>query len=540
MSGRTIDWEVIALGQVMNLAYECKGASVYNLREINSSFASGSLRVMYTGENRNGSYISRDAVEAALPTLYNVPIVCHYIYEDNMIGGHDISVERDENDNLRLRTLTEPCGVVPEHAVFRFENMEDDAGAEHEYLVIDGVILWKRQDVYRHITEDLDGCVKHSMEINVTNGGRTDSGVYDIRGFEFTALCLLEACNPCFQGSQLELYAMAGFKEKMTQMMAELKEALTLVTSSAEDDDTHSHNHSKEGGMALPEKIALLEQYGLTAETADFAFEEMALEKLEAYLAEKYGYKTAENAPEQEPEAEPAQEEQNEEQSEEPEDTADPEPEEEPAAVGEFALAGDIAEELAHALGEEKVERPWGMDSRYWFWDYDADKHEVYCTDCTDWLLYGFAYTMSGDAVAIDFDSKKRMKLVPVEYIDGTNDQFSMTIEAVSQKYSAELETLRAFKLDVEEKALNAKREEVLAGFADLNGIEAFEAVRNNIGQYSPEALEEKCYALRGRYGTTVKFSEQKSQKIPIHKTEQADEPYGGLFVKYNVAKTNN
>ena len=61
----------------LSLVYEFSGASVSDIKEINSSFASGSLKVMYLGANRNGSFFSIESVEKAVPTVHNVPIVCH-------------------------------------------------------------------------------------------------------------------------------------------------------------------------------------------------------------------------------------------------------------------------------------------------------------------------------------------------------------------------------------------------------------------------------------------------------------------------------
>lgn len=520
----------------MNLAYEFKDASVYDLQEVNASFASGSLRVMYTGQNRNGCAISRDAVEAALPSLYNVPIVSHYIREENLIGGHDVSVAKDEDNQIRLLNLTEPCGVVPEHAKFRFETEADENGEEHEYLIIDGVILWKRQDVYKHIVEDLQGRVKHSMEISVLDSGDDDDGVYQIRRFEFTALCLLEAFEPCFEGSQLELYSMSSFKAQMEQMMAELKEAFTLVTSSSEDDDTHSHNHSKEGGMALPEKIALVEQYGLKVEDLDFEIDELTTEQLQERLD---GMTASDPAPEAEPEEAEAQEAPAEELAEEPvEEPAGEETNEEDNAEPEaFTLSRDLADELRRALHEAgTIQTAWGEDDHYWFWDYDAERSEVYCHDNSDWLMYGFSYSMKGDNVVIDFASKKRVKLVIADWDNGESDPFTTVMSAVTEKYSAELTTLREFRLNTERAELNAQREEVLARFADLEGLAAFDALREDAENYAPDALEEKCYAIRGKFGTPAKFNlEQKAPKLLVDRTEQTTEPYGGLFVKYNV-----
>ena len=544
----------------MNLEFGFKGASFFNIREVNSSFAVGSLKAMYVGANKNKSDLEKDIVEEALPTLYNVPIVCNYKFEENVIGGHDVTVARNNDGELRVRVLTEPCGVVPDHAQFHFEFDTDEDGVEHEYLIIDGVILWKRQDVYRHIVNDLEGHVKHSMEITIKDGEYDrNSGLFVVRSFEFTALCLLEEYNPCFNGSELEVYSARSFKEQMEQMMTELKDTFSMVTSSAEDDDTHSLNHSKEGGMTLPEKLALMEQYGFTADSLDFSVEELSFdelkEKLEAMKAEA-DFDADEDATD-EPAA--ADDEADSKDAEDGKDEGDPRDEMTPIpdSLGgseeqddgdddekkrrqqDYALSGQIAEALADAISTETVMMPWGEDSRYWYWDHDQELNEVYCTDCTDWLLYGFSYSMNGDAVMVDFNSKKRMKLVVAPYEDGFADQYSETLSTFAKKYTGEIALLSEFKQGVETAALNEQREEVLSRFADLAGIEAFDEIREHVGEYAVDALEEKCYAIRGKYGTTAKFAlDQKQPKLPINKTEHGKEPYGGLFVKYNVAKT--
>ena len=49
--------------EILNLTY---ASSLTDLCEINSSFDSGILRIAYTGDNRNGSSISKDVFEDAL------------------------------------------------------------------------------------------------------------------------------------------------------------------------------------------------------------------------------------------------------------------------------------------------------------------------------------------------------------------------------------------------------------------------------------------------------------------------------------------
>lgn len=515
------------MGFVMSVPFEFANAAITNVHEINSSFASGTLRVMYLGGNRNGSFFTKDAVTRALPSLKNVPIVCHWMDDAGEIGGHDIKIVSDDSGNMRIKNLTEPCGVVPDHAVFSFQKEYDESGDEHEYLVIDNVILWKRQDVFNHIKNDLGGHVKHSMEIVVNNSFSTDEGLVNIVDFEFTALCLLENCEPCFQGSALELYTAQHFKKKMEQMMEELSFALKekqeeITTSSQEVDDIHPHNPTEGGEEVLEEKKALVEKFGLDVEALDFSIEDMTLEAIEEKLTAMQEVDTDNDN-----------------------------------AEDNFALNSNITEELVRALGVEKVQRDWGESSRYWYVDCDLEQSEVYCWDTSDWLLYGFDYSVDGDAISIDYNSKKRMKYVIVPFEGEQASPFAPVFELMSQKIQEsaeweskyqdasatiesmqkdldELNELRKYKLDVENEKMRQEREELFTQFDDLVGIEAFENLVEHCNEYDLDTLEEKLYAVRGRNGTTAKFAAtNKSQKRAVDTTPEPESPYGDLFERY-------
>ena len=58
--------------------------------------------------------------------------------------------------------------------------------------------------------------------------------------------------------------------------------------------------------------------------------------------------------------------------------------------------------------------------------------------------------------------------------------------------------------------------------------------LRDNCAEFELDALEEKCYAIRGRNGSTAKFAkEQKAPKLKVERVEPEDMAYGGLFIKY-------
>ena len=518
------------MGKVVHMAYS---SSLSSLCEINSSFDTGVLRIAYTGANRNGSFISKETFERCIETLYNCPIVCHYDRETDSIGGHDVELVSGEDGSMRLVNMTIPIGVIPESSKYFWSVVEEEDGTEHEYLCAD-VLIWKRQEAYRKIKED--GITAHSMELTVKDGAM-EGGLFVIKDFEFTAFCLLgDEHEPCFESSALGLFSYDEMKKQMAEMMSDLKNEFSLVVPPVGDNDKHPQNHPMEGGeKVLNEKLALVAEYGLEVENLEFSIEDLTLEELrEKFEAMKP--------------AEPA---------------VDPVVDEPAEPKADFALAGQIRDEIYNALSVEKIECCWGEMTRYHYVDHDHEALQVYCYDAEDWKLYGFSYSMNGDNVVIDFESKKRMKFAIVDFDEGEQPApFAGVFEEITKQYTAndtqwsekyqtasdtitsmenELGTLRQFKTDTEAAAKAAAQEEVFAQFEDLVGVEEFDALREHCAEYELDALEEKCYAIRGRKGTTAKFTtESKPPKLKVDKTASvSNDPYGGLFARYGHADNN-
>ena len=518
------------MGKVVHMAYS---SSISSLCEINSSFDTGVLRIAYTGANRNGSFISKETFERCIDTLYNCPIVCHYDRETDSIGGHDMELVTNEDGGMRLVNMTVPIGVIPESSKYFWSVVEEEDGTEHEYLCAD-VLIWKRQEAYKKIKED--GITAHSMELTVKDG-EMEGGLFVIKDFEFTAFCLLgDEHEPCFESSALGLFSYDEMKKQMAEMMSDLKNEFSLVVPPVGDNDKHPQNHPMEGGeKVLNEKLALVAEYGFEVENLEFSIEDLTLEE----LREKF------------------------EAMKPDEPVADPVVEEPVEPKVDFALAGQIREEIYNALSVEKIECCWGEMTRYHYVDHDHEALQVYCYDAEDWKLYGFAYSMNGDNVVIDFDSKKRMKFAIVDFDEGEQSApFASVFEEITKQYTAndtqwsekyqtasdtitsmenELGTLRQFKTDTEAATLAAAQEEVFAQFEDLVGVEEFDALREHCAEYELDALEEKCYAIRGRKGTTAKFTaESKPPKLKVDKTNPvSNDPYGGLFARYGYTDNN-
>lgn len=486
-------------------------SSIERITEINDSFSSGVLRICYTGVNRNGSSISKQVLEAAIPSLFNCPVVCNYDTTSDTIGGHDMEVVTNDAGDIRCVNLTSAVGVIPESAKVWWESIED-GGDTHEYLVTEA-LLWKRSPVYQKISED--GITSQSMEISVSDGAMRE-GVFEITDMTFTALCLLgDDVEPCFESASLQMFSSDEIHRQFSELMDDLKKSFAQVRPSNE---VTTYQIILEGGKeALDEKKELMTQYGFTEEMLDFSLEDFSVEE----LTEKFETMKSEK---------------------------------------EFALAEQFRSELIDALSVEKIETCFGEMSRYWYVDYDGEANEVYCYDESDWTLCGFSYSMNGDHVVIDFESKKRKKFAIVDFDEGEQQRtFSAVYDAISalyedskseweQKYQSaesemvglkeELNGLREFKANIEVEAAKQERDALFAQFEDLVGIPAFDELCNDCGKFSIEELEEKCYAIRGRK-QTEKFAlgnEPKAPKMPIDQNPiVVNEPYGGVFTEYGI-----
>src|SRR5690606_1460675 len=135
-------------------------ASISDVKQINPLFSTCKVRVLYTGKNRNMSIITKDAVEKALPTLKNIPIVGEYSEEAQDYKGHGGKIDLD---TYKYVHTTKPYGVVPESATYEWEEVNGK-----EYLTIHGCYLWTGR--YEEAYDVIKNGKGQSMEIEVVDG----------------------------------------------------------------------------------------------------------------------------------------------------------------------------------------------------------------------------------------------------------------------------------------------------------------------------------------------------------------------------------
>jgi hypothetical protein len=222
------------------IKFEAK-IDVKSFKVLNSEFTKAKCYVLYTGTNRNGSSISKEAVEAALPSILNVPVIAEVLYTDGEkdFGGHGGRIIIDSS-GVKYEQTTVPYGVVPESANPRWEMIDDK-----EYLVCE-IILWSGR--YDDLDVFLaDGVRPQSMEITPIDV-EIENDSFEIKSFEFSALTILGSdVEPCFEDAKIETFECDAFKKQYEEMVAKFTQYLK------------SQEEPKSFSLTMRDKLRLLQ-----------------------------------------------------------------------------------------------------------------------------------------------------------------------------------------------------------------------------------------------------------------------------------------
>ena len=112
-----------------------------NITPCNPLISQCEIKVLYVGQNRNRSYISKEVAAEMANTLPGCPIVGNYRQDKEDFDDHGDRVVID-SDGVKFECLTTPYGFVDPAAKVWFQKFEDtdDFGntIEREYLMTTG------------------------------------------------------------------------------------------------------------------------------------------------------------------------------------------------------------------------------------------------------------------------------------------------------------------------------------------------------------------------------------------------------------------
>lgn len=496
-------------------------AILEDVEKINPLFSKANIKVLYHGLNRNNSNIDKSVVEDAIYSIYNIPIIGEFLEDKDNFGGHGGKIEITDQGIKYIET-TKPYGVVPSDAKVFWQTITDENGEEKEYLIVEGAYLWTGR--YPELEDLLGNFYNQSMEIEVSKGEfkKIDGkDVYDIQEFAFSALCILGIdkdgegeVEPCFEDSTIIAYSLDknSFKKEFNQMIAELKFSL-----------------SNEGGNnKVDKKLELLKKYSLTEEEfktkLEKPLEDFSLEDLEVELKKLT--------------------------------TADPE--------AEFALtAGQLRDEIRTELYKATYEDDGYEYRSYWYLDH-TDEMVIAEDSENGWRLVGFSYSVNGDVVSIDFESKKRVKIVYEEMETNEDLEFSIAskermeyglemkeqelkemftkekedaLEKANADFSVlekEVKSLRKFKEEKLSTERQEKETELFDKFSNKLTEDELSSVKKIASELTLEDIEEKLFSLLGKKKFSLDNEEIDLASIPQNTAQKnSGNSYDKLIEKF-------
>ena len=209
--------------------------------DINPLMSKCDIKVLYIGQNRNRSSITKQVATEMSKTLRGCPIVGYYIEKKEDFGDHGDQVIID-GEGIKFNKLTKPYGfVAPDARVwFQFFEDQDEFGntCVREYLMTEGY-LWTGQ--FEECQRVLENSNPQSMELDektLKGYWSTDNnkGVdfFIINDAVFSKLCILgDDVEPCFEGANVSAPNLSSqfskddeFAKSLFTMMSELKFAL--------------------------------------------------------------------------------------------------------------------------------------------------------------------------------------------------------------------------------------------------------------------------------------------------------------------------
>lgn len=236
--------------------------------DINPLMSSCEIKVLYLGENRNHSYITKDVATEMAKTLRGAPIVGYYKNNKEDFHDHGNEITFDE-DGVHFACKTVPYGfVAPDAQVWfkDFEDVDEEKGTKtvRTYMMTTG-FLWTGQ--FEEAKLAVTGAGRpQSMELDEQtlqgNWATNDNGEFDffiINDAIFSKLCILgEDVEPCFEGSSIKSPVVSKsftlddeFKNTLYQMMQDLR------------------NFALKGGQANMENIDEIKDNSLESEVIE-------------------------------------------------------------------------------------------------------------------------------------------------------------------------------------------------------------------------------------------------------------------------------
>lgn len=468
------------------------------------------LKNCHIDVNRNGSHISKENMEKAMPTLKYRPILA-YIHElpdgNKDFYAHNVEFEEDENGDTQVVYLEKQVGCFTVDEPW----LEYDEEMDKTYVMAYAVIpeeYTETADIIRR-----KGGTKVSTELVINELAYNAKEKYlDLTDFYFGATTLLGCDEDGNEIGEGMLGARADitdfchkepvftYQDKLIETLEKLNETLSSFNKS----------NSEEGG---DEEMDI--ENTIVEETFEEETEEATTEEVEA---------TEETHSEEETTVEETS------ASEENDDAQD-EPKEEEKFTKTFTV--ELSHEEVNCALYNLI-APFEEEDNEWYYLRSVYNNYFYMQGWFGGKIYKVGYSIDGDNVALAGDRQEMFELI-------VSESEKMAIEKMREDYAA-LETkyneLKSFKEQYDAAQVHAEKEAIFASaeYDEIRESDEFKQLVSDAEKYTVDEVKVKAdllFAASMKKKFSFEAKPEKQNTVGMHfnaKPNKKKQAYGGLF----------
>ena len=501
------------------------------------------LKVCHTDTNRNGSHISTENMEKAMPTLKYRPILA-YIHEledgTKDFYAHNIEIIEHEDGETEINYIEKQVGCFTADDPWLKYDEENDKTYVHAYAVIPEGYT-EAADIIRR-----KGGTKVSCELIINELSYNAKEKYlDLTDFIFGG-CTLLGCDE--QGNEIGEGMLGSradisdfchkepvytYQEKLIKTLEKLNVVL----------ESFNNNSEEKGGIEMNKFEELLTKYGKTAEDITFEIDGLSDEELEEKFKEAFEDDNDESKLDDDDESDSENDDgDNSDDEEEPitteEEACGKKKKKKKCSIdsdGNMSVSFEISHEdirgaLFNLIGvyeEEDNEWYWitnVYDDYFIFENWDGNK------------IYKQSYSVDGDNVTLSGDRQEVFKMILTE-------SEKLAIEKMREDYAsleAKYNELKTFKDNYDAAVLKSQKDAIFARseYSVLTDDEAFKTLITDAEKFSVDEVEAKAksifadYVIKTGAFSTKDNGENKPKVLGFNfnKKEDKKSPYGNLF----------
>lgn len=521
--------------------------------EVSSNDMPGMLKlkfkVCHIETNRNGSHISKENMENAMPTLKYRPVLAYIHQLDDGtydFYAHNMKIEEDENGDEKIVYTEKQVGCFTADEPYLEYDEEKDKTYVNAYAVVP-----EEYTEAANIIRRKNG-TKVSCELVINELSYNAKEKYlDLTDFYFGGCTLLgcdEYGNEIGEGMLGARADIADFchKEPEFNYQEKLVEILGKLDNTLSD---FNKNNAKKGVKEEMNHFEeLLQEYGLTVEELDFDYENMNDEELDAAFAEfkakKFdggddtgdpsgdGSETDPDASEGESTTDPVPEEDNALNEDEVDTSTDDDDESKKKFVKTFKIEishEDIRYALYNLLGEYEE------NDNEWYGIYAVYDDYFIMQGWMNGRFYKQGYSIDGENIFLEGERTELFQMLLSESEKIAVDKMREDYSALEAKYNE----LKTFKDNYDAVEQKAAKDAIFAdeAYESIKESDEFKTLISDAEKYSVEEIQNKCDLLFAASVKKAKFAakDRKSHSLGFNFSKKEDKKtsaYGNLFDK--------